>query len=857
LQQRGQELERQLNEASHQEAKLTVLLALAEELRESDPEVGLRYSDQAAILAEAMNDTASSAEAQVARGLILRGLAREQESIVALSRAIDLYQSIGDLGQLAHAHYHLGGTYGLHIELTKALTHIAIATDLFESLGDNYGRAKCLQGNACICQRAGRVDEAIELTRAAAALLQHLPGKEIDYGYALFNLSALLADKGSAEDTVDFLEEAVQIGRSAGSTRLIAYCLGQLGVAHAKSGALDRAHAAFKEALQQGSAVSDPVLVAWMNFHLAELSECTQDLDIAEQYYTTGSELAKQFDVSECLVQCLESRSRIAATRGHHDTALSLFMEFHARKMDLVQDSADRNLQKRLTQTELDRTKKEKELLSRAKIELEERVIERTRALSDAIDELHTEIEERRKAEAKIRVLAEQDYLTGTSNRVALFDRLRRQIASARNSSDKVYVIFIDLTRFKQINDSLGHHVGDHVLQQVANRLKQCANADILLSRYGGDEFVCVLSNGAQLADLHAFVSRVHGQFNRPFEAGSESVVLSCSIGVSCFPDHGLEAEDLIKHADLAMYSVKRHGKNNFAMFETDLLAATSERFAIEKHLRGILDRDELSLHYQPKINLVSGRIAGFEALLRWKSPTLGNIPPGKFIPLTEESGQIVEIGRWVIRQACQQIHEWRLLGLDNFSVAVNLSVRQLQDDNLVSDIRSALESWNLSPNYLEIEVTESILLDQPDRAATKLHALQQAGVSIALDDFGTGYSNMSYLGMLPINTVKIDRSFVRAMVNNPRDEAIVRAMILMAHSLGATVIAEGVEHQDQADLLRAHDCDQYQGWLFSAAQPAEKLIALIQSHFAADISSQAADRSNVVPFDSKAGRLR
>jgi diguanylate cyclase (GGDEF)-like protein len=825
-----QNLEFQLRSTTDLARRTELLLALATELHELEPKRGLEFAREAVTVATQLGDERAVSEAELICARNLRQLGREKESIPLLESAISRLERLGHKDRLAHAYYHLGCACVLTNVIEPALQYFTRAGELFDELGDPYGKAKILQGSSVFMQRAGRLDEAIKLTQIAIAIYRELPDRGQDLGYTLFNLASQLADCGRASETVPLLTEAVTIGRSLNKARLLVYVLGQLGVAHTARGEIDAARNSLVEALDLSKRLSDQVAIAYVYLHLAELEIAAHRPELAERYFLLSNEMGRPHNLSDCAVRCYEGLYKLYEVRQDTQRAFEYFREFHRLKVDLLKEASNRDLQRLQTAMELDHAKHERSLLERSKADLELRVRERTHDLSTAVAELEREVEERRKAEERVRFLAERDSLTNCANRPALFERLGQTLEQANREQRKVCVLFVDLDRFKQINDTLGHYVGDQVLRVVAERLQCCVGPDALLSRYGGDEFVCMLPEHVSSTALNAFVENIQAVFAKPFQVGRESLFLSCSIGASLFPDHGTDAEVLIKHADLAMYSVKQTGRNSFALFDSQMTDSAAERLTVEKQLRGAVQRGEFRLYYQPKVDIATGRIAGFEALIRWQHPQMGQVPPGKFIPIAEDSGQIVEIGRWAIQEACRQARAWRELGISDCPIAVNLSVRQLREPSLAREVRECLDRYSLGKGVLEIEVTESILMAQPAQAAHTLRELQQAGVLIALDDFGTGYSNLSYLEQLPINTIKIDKSFVQGMLLNQRDRAIVRAVIAMAHSLGTRTVGEGVELAGQLAALKEAQCDQYQGYFFSVPRPALEVTELLRT---------------------------
>ncbi|MBV8925539.1 MAG: EAL domain-containing protein [Bradyrhizobium sp.] len=434
------------------------------------------------------------------------------------------------------------------------------------------------------------------------------------------------------------------------------------------------------------------------------------------------------------------------------------------------------------------------------------------------------------RADERIEYLASHDSLTGLPNREMFNGLLRHTIERARRHERRFALLFIDLDRFKIINDSLGHDAGDVLLVEVAGRLRGALRADDVVARLGGDEFVVIVADGCDRGDIERLAAVLLSLLAEPVQLGGHECHTTASIGIAIFPDNGSDAQTLTKSADVAMYLAKEDGKNGFRFCNGEVRAQSIERLKLETELRHAVERDQFSLHYQPKVEMASGRITGVEALLRWAHPQLGLVPPAQFIPLAEETGLIVPIGRWVLRQACAQNMAWRRRGLRPVSMAVNLSPRQFADEHLLDDIDGALLASRMSPALLQLEVTESMVMRNVARAVRVLDAIRSRGIRLAIDDFGTGYSSMSLMKQLPIDTIKIDRSFVRDLPRDPEDQAIAQAIISMGKALGMTIVAEGVESAEQQAFLRDHHCDEMQGYLFSRPLPPRELAKLLRS---------------------------
>ena len=430
---------------------------------------------------------------------------------------------------------------------------------------------------------------------------------------------------------------------------------------------------------------------------------------------------------------------------------------------------------------------------------------------------------------ARLQHLATHDSLTELPNRLLLDDRLSQSISYAERHQGRVAVLVIDLDRFKLINDSLGHHGGDELLKEVASRLRGVLRKSDTLARTGGDEFVLIADEVESSADLEQLAQRLLGCFAQPFHILTVDIHTAPSIGISVYPNDGSRAAELMVNADAAMYHSKKIGGNTYTFFTPSMNAFAQQRLKMENGLRRALVNGELELHYQPKVDITTGRIGSTEALIRWRHPERGLVPPGDFIPLAEETGLILQIGEWVLREACRQARLWQVNGMSPVRVAINMSAQQFRQKNLVTIVQSALENANLEPTYLEIELTESAVMHNAATSTAILEQLSRLGVHISIDDFGTGYSSLNYLRRFPLDKLKIDRSFIKDVVANPEDAAIVHAIISLAHSLRLKVIAEGVETEQQLQFLRGLGCDQYQGFFCSPAMTPEKFAEMMR----------------------------
>ena len=432
--------------------------------------------------------------------------------------------------------------------------------------------------------------------------------------------------------------------------------------------------------------------------------------------------------------------------------------------------------------------------------------------------------------------LAQHDVLTDLPNRLLLNDRLTQAISLARRNQNQVAVLFLDLDGFKHINDSLGHSIGDKLLQSVAARLSACVRKSDTVSRQGGDEFVILLSEVTHAADAAISAAKIITELKKAHSIGEHSLRVTVSIGLSTYPDNGEDAETLIKNADTAMYHAKQYGRNNYQFYRPDMSLQAVERQSLQGQLRYALERQELLLHYQPKVNLKTGAITSVEALVRWQHPERGLLLPGQFLTIAEDTGMIVAIGQWVLREACRQTREWLDAGLLAVPVAVNISSLEFRSEQFLEGVQAALKETCLDPRYLELELTETVLMRHAESTTYALGQLKAIGVRLAVDDFGTGYSSLSYLTRFPIDALKLDQSFVHNMIDSCDDAIVVSAVISMGKSLNHRVIAEGVETLEQLAFLLAHGCDEGQGYYFSRLVDAQQFAKLLETDISATV---------------------
>jgi len=443
-----------------------------------------------------------------------------------------------------------------------------------------------------------------------------------------------------------------------------------------------------------------------------------------------------------------------------------------------------------------------------------------------------TDISQRKAADERINYLSHHDALTGLPNRTLLHDRIAQILAVCQHLHCKAALLLIDLDRFKNINESLNHDFGDHLLQLVAERLSECIRTFDTLARSGGDEFVVLMGEVHSLNEISVMAKKILAAMNQPFQLEGQEIIITCSVGISVYPDDGDNTQALLKNADVAMYRAKEQGRNNCQFYTQDMNVRTFETLVLENSLRHALARQQFELHYQPQVDIASGAIIGVEALIRLQHPELGMLSPANFIPIAEETGLIVPIGEWVIQEACRQIKAWHDLGHTGLRVAVNLSARQFREKGQLFDaVARALADSGLNPDRLELELTESILMQDAEETLAVLHQIKQMGVQLSIDDFGTGFSSLSYLKRFDLDKLKIDQSFVRDITRDPNDLAIAKAVIALGHSLNLKVIAEGVETAEQLALLSENGCDEIQGYYFSRPRPADEMPRLLQEN--------------------------
>ncbi|MEX2415257.1 MAG: EAL domain-containing protein [Paenibacillaceae bacterium] len=439
---------------------------------------------------------------------------------------------------------------------------------------------------------------------------------------------------------------------------------------------------------------------------------------------------------------------------------------------------------------------------------------------------IRTDSTHRKRSEEQITYMAYHDALTGLPNRRLFMKQLEESITPAAIDQKKTAVILMDLDNFKFINDSLGHQVGDSLLQSFAIRINKKIRSEDTLARLGGDEFILLFPDAYSQESISQKCQMLIDSLQEPFCFNNKEYHIGVSIGVSLYPDHGEDANEIVKNADIAMYKAKEKGKNSFYIYKSSLNEQVKERLDFEMLLRKALDNDEFVLHYQPKINLKMGTMYGIEALIRWQSPELGLVPPLKFIPFAEQNGLIEPIYRWVLRKACLQNKEWQGKGFPPVVMSINISPRQFQQENIVKSVTSIIQQTGLNPKWVELEITESGLMVNPQECVNKLQALKDFGISLSIDDFGTGFSSLSYLKVFPVDYLKIDRCFINEIQTNSKDRAITRSIITLARNLGIAVVAEGIEDEEHIKVLQEENCDYGQGYYWGYPQDAGAIVA-------------------------------
>jgi diguanylate cyclase (GGDEF)-like protein len=569
----------------------------------------------------------------------------------------------------------------------------------------------------------------------------------------------------------------------------------------------------------QGAVAGDPTSELTHRDRFSAFEQVIEDRDVVSTYIPLrASPDAPVFAVFEIYSDVTPFVARIAHTQWLVGGAVLAILLLVYVALYAVVRRAERILRRQYAEREA-----AEHALNAARETLEQRVCERTAELEAANAALQAQMQDRRLAEARASYLAHHDELTGLPNRTLLLDRLRQSIARAGRSGRSVAVLFLDLDRFKNINDSLGHATGDELLKVVGATCAKDLREYDTVARLGGDEFILCLGDVGSAEEAGSVARRLLADITRGFDIGGTRLHANASIGISVYPADGADGETLIRNADTAMYHAKSEGRGTFHFFRPQMTERVKRRLELELGLRQALERQEFQLHYQPIVHLASGRLIGAEALVRWNHPERGLVSPAEFIPVAEDIGLIVPLGEWVLHQACVEAAKWSATSGRTPFVSVNLSARQFHGGRLVPVVEAALANAGLPAEQLELEITESVLMQQTDTSVRMLRDFEALGTKLAIDDFGTGYSSLGYLKRFPVSTLKIDRAFVRDVCRDTDDRAIVTAIMAMARSLDITVTAEGVERADQAALLRELGCEQVQGYFYSRPVPAEE----------------------------------
>jgi diguanylate cyclase (GGDEF)-like protein len=764
--------------------------------------------------------TLDAACALIRCGSALDAVPLLEEAASALARAGDLNRAAEAVLTLGYAHARLD----CHDLATRALDD---ASHCFEQLGDRLGSARVRLVRALDAHIERDLQRAVALNLEALDELRAIDDATAVTEWALNNQGVFLAHAGATREAVRFLDESARLARRLGCAPVLLDSLLNLADLRTGLGWLSSAAAALDEVTERTQLLDDAEIAFELLLRWGRYWHRRGDLALAAGHLQRAADAAPATGRNDAALAAHAALADLYESCGEPYRALQHQRRCAELREHVARERAERRLAAVTTTLRRESSSTHAVAVEAARHEARQQAQKRAEEQAARIADLEREVSTRRVAEAQIRELAERDPLTGCANRLVLAAHLQRVLDEV-GPGQRVAVLFIDLDRFKQINDSLGHEIGDQVLKQVAGRLLTCVSATDTLARYGGDEFVHVMRTSGQNLDVIETVDRIRRSFELPFVAAGQILYLSCSIGISYFPDHSRNPRDLLRYADLAMYDVKRRGRNAYGLFDRRMTNAAERRLALESDLHGAADRGELRLFFQPEADLLTGAVAGLEVLLRWEHPQRGMVMPSDFIPVAEETGLIVPIGQWVLEQTCRQLALWRTRLREDVRVAINLSPRQLNSPSLVDSIFGRLEQWALPARALQLEVTEGMLVDLNATVMRRLSQLREMGVTIALDDFGTGYSSLAYLSRLPIDTLKIDRTFVRGIVDDPRQRALVGSMIGMAHALAMNCIAEGVEDAAELDALRDLGCDQYQGFLYARPAPAHTLERLL-----------------------------
>ncbi len=759
--------------------------------------------ERALALSEQLGDTATEADVRNVLASLCHMAGDTPAARKHLHRALDLRRAAGQGAQSANLLNNLG-VLSLHAgDHLVALQHFRDALALMEAHGNDLrGEVRCLNNIAQLYSELGRHEDARHSLQRA--LSRHEAVRDDAAGAMLLvNLSEAQRALGQHDEALSIAERALTVARQASAGDAIIRAWLALGRARTATRDSTGAALAFEEALGASRHAQDVGGEIEAQLGLGEVALAGAAPEVALAPLQAALDCARQREWQRLALRAHELLAEAAERLGQPAVALQHVKQ--ARQLDqrLFDERSAQALQNLSVQYEVDQLRRDaatsalvKDAALSAKAHAEAQVHERTQQLQR---------------------LALYDALTGLPNRVLFADRLHQAVNVARSRRRVFAVGLLDLDRFKQVNDTLGHAVGDELLKQVAGRLQRCMRADDTLARMGGDEFLLILQD-ADSARALSFARRLLEAFKTPFQTAGHELFVTPSLGIASYPEHTTDPDALLGLADRAMYRAKRDGAG-CSVFEAS--QGEGDVLSVESALNRALERDELLLHYQPQVDVRTGQVVGVEALLRWQRPGVGLVPPMQFIPLAEETGLIVPIGAWVLERACLQAQAW-----PDIRVAVNLSARQFAQADLVQTVQHALQISNLDPQRLELELTESMLMQSPERSIQTIEALKVLGVRVLIDDFGTGYSSLAYLTRFPLDGLKIDRSFLASLEPGEvgQHATILNAIIQLAHHLGYEVVAEGVETQQQATFLSRHGCETAQGYFFGRPVPAEQL---------------------------------
>jgi diguanylate cyclase (GGDEF)-like protein len=805
-------------------------LKLADALVRREPQRALAIVRETCERAGERGEDAPVVEALLIEAAALRVVGRPHEALAALDGLPERCRGESQVHCLARVLIEMGAT-NLAINLPEyaqefleeALALLGQGADL-----DATARAHVALGEFWL--QCGQWRESTRCFDQAERADHRLPEGNRWLAAVYVGRGQAMQHQGRLAEALIFLDRAIDWGPSLGDTYSLVRALSLQGECLAATGQPARARQALSEADAQAERDGFERLRIDVALLLARLHSAAGEHEQAEARLRRSLGLferipgdEREAELHRAIAHSCEARGELERALHHHRRC----EELDARSLRLA--SQERRQRLRLT-LRLRKSETERQAMTELSQLLEQRVDERTAELTRTVNQLEVAMAERARFERQARFLAEHDVLTGLPNRALVAVRLSELLGRGAARSG-LAVMFLDLDGFKQINDAYGHSIGDRVLRDVCSRLQACLGPDDMLARYGGDEFLILAPRAATVEAAQALCRQVVERFAAPMMIGDKPLFLGCAIGVALAPADGVEAGLLIQNADAAMHHAKARQGSAFGFFSPDMVHPLQRRLGLTSSLRLALQREQFVLHFQPRIARERLRTAGVEALLRWRDPERGLVLPGEFIDVAEQTGLIVELGGWVIREACRHARRWETAMPALLPVGVNLSARQLADPGLVDAVRAAIAEHDIQPSSLEVEITESMLLRDPERANLHLARLRELGVRVALDDFGTGYSNFANLSRLPVDYLKIDRGFVSSIESSDADRAIVAGMVALARALGLKVIAEGVETEAQLARLVELGCDYYQGFRFAPALPAERVEQFAALH--------------------------